>query len=131
MTQRKKTAETAEGAPIPPSTLEQLMRNARITPILFNAPGRPLRCGRTRRTVNSAQLKALQLRDKGCIGCGAHPSICQAHHTTPWAQGGTTNLDNLTLVCYQCHHKIHDNNWQIILKNNKPTLQPPNPHNYN
>ncbi|MDE0269079.1 MAG: DUF222 domain-containing protein [Acidimicrobiaceae bacterium] len=129
VTNRQGIAEIAGGNPIPPSVLERLMCNARITGLLFNGPGRPLWCGRTRRTVNSAQLKALQLRDKSCIGCGAHPSICQAHHIVPWSQGGTTDLDNLALVCYQCHHKIHDNSWQITTHNGKLHLQPPNPHN--
>lgn len=128
-TNRQGIAEIAGGTPIPPSVLERLMCNARITGLLFNGPGRPLWCGRTRRTVNSAQLKALQLRDKKCIGCGAHPSMCQAHHIVPWSQGGRTDLDNLTLVCYQCHHKIHDNNWQIVTENDKLHLRPPNPHN--
>ncbi len=30
-----------------------------------------------------------------------------------WSHGGTTNLNNLALVCDRCHHKIHDQHWQV------------------
>ena len=111
--------EIAGGGTIPPSVFEWLLCNASVTGVLFDGPGRPLWCGRSRRTVNGAQLKALKLRDRGCIGCGAHPSICQAHHIVPWSQGGKTDLENLVLVCYECHHNIHDKGWKVTT--NSPT----------
>ncbi|MDE0267410.1 MAG: DUF222 domain-containing protein [Acidimicrobiaceae bacterium] len=106
--------EVMGAGPIPPSVFDRLMCDARVTGLLFDGPGRPLWCGRSKRTVNAAQLKALRLRDRECVGCGADPSMCQAHHIVPWAQGGKTDIESLVLVCYQCHHKIHENNWQII-----------------
>ena len=124
--------ELVDGTPIPPSILDRLMCSSpRLTGLLFNGPGRPLWCGRSKRVVTAAQLKALKLRDRNCVGCGAHHSMCQAHHIIPWSKGGKTNLDNLVLVCYECHHKIHDNNWQITTQNNRFILQPPNPKTQN
>ena len=124
-------AEIAGGGPVPPSVLERLLCNARITGLLFNGPGLPLWYGRSRRTATTAQLKALRLRDRSCVGCGAHPDTCQAHHIVPYSQGGNTDIGNLVLVCYTCHHRIHENNWQITTTpNGQHNLQPPNPTNH-
>ena len=38
---------------------------------------------------------------------------CQAHHIVHWADGGPTSVDNMVLLCSKCHHKVHDNDWQI------------------
>ena len=34
-------------------------------------------------------------------------SIYHVHHDVPYSEGGTDNLDNLELVCPNCHMKIH------------------------
>ncbi|MDE0607357.1 MAG: HNH endonuclease signature motif containing protein [Acidimicrobiaceae bacterium] len=52
-------------------------------------------------------------RDQHCIGCEANPLWCRAHHIIWWRNGGATDLDNLVLVCDDCHHKIHDHGWQV------------------
>jgi hypothetical protein len=38
---------------------------------------------------------------------------CQAHHIHHWADGGLTNLSNLCLLCWGCHHRIHHYGWQV------------------
>ena len=42
--------------------------------------------------------------------CGAPASRCEAHHLLPWEAPakGETNINNLALVCEDCHHHIHD-----------------------
>lgn len=32
-------------------------------------------------------------------------SMCEVHHIHEWADGGTTDIDNLTLVC-PSHHRL-------------------------
>lgn len=30
-----------------------------------------------------------------------------------WADGGTTDLDNLALLCARHHHTVHDQHWTL------------------
>lgn len=64
--------------------------------------------GRARRTPSVAQLRALHLRDQGCRapGCG-RTRFLHAHHVRPWSRGGTTDLENLVLLCGGCHRAVH------------------------
>ncbi len=112
--------------PVPPAVLERIACDAQLTGILFNE-GKPLYHGATVRTATTKQWRALIARDGGCIGCGAEPSRCQAHHIIPYAQTRRTDIENLVLVCWRCHHNIHDHNWRITHRQGKPALQPPDP----
>ena len=110
--------------PVPPTVLERIACDAELTGVLFS-DGKPLHHGATVRTATKAQWRMLIARDGGCIGCGAEPRWCQAHHIVPYAQSRRTDIDNLVLVCWRCHHNIHDHNWQITHRHGKPALQPP------
>ena len=112
--------------PVPPAVLERIACDAHLTGVLF-ANGKPLHHGSTVRTATTAQWKMLIARDRGCIGCGAEPSRCQAHHIVPYAQSRRTDIENLVLVCWRCHHNIHDHNWKVTHRNGKPALEPPDP----
>lgn len=70
----------------------------------------PLHVGRSARTLSGAQFKALVARDRTCIVAGCHrpPAQCAGHHVQHWADGGTTDLDNLVLLCHAHHHDHHD-----------------------
>ena len=120
-------AEIAGGEPLPASVLEQLTCNASLTGLLFSTTGVPLWRGRSVRCATPTQMKTLITKYGGCIGCGAHPTMCQAHHIKPVSQGGTTDIDNMTLVCWNCHNNIHHHNWQTTNQHGHLTLQPPNP----
>ena len=91
------------------SELERLGCDADIYGIIFDGRGVPLHHGRRTRTVSPQQWRALVARDRGCVICGAAPSLCQAHHVRYWMLGGRTDIDNLALVCHQHHRWIHDN----------------------
>jgi len=67
----------------------------------LGSQGQPLDVGRTKRLVTPALLAALWARDKGCTypSCGRPPQWADAHHVTHWADGGTTCLLNLALLC--------------------------------
>ena len=102
-----------DGTPIPARTLRRLACDAQILPAIFKGGSQPLDLGRARRAANTAQRAALVARDKHCIGCGAQADWCQAHHIVHWQHGGPTNLDNLCLLCSRCHHRVHDQDWQV------------------
>ena len=39
--------------------------------------------------------------------------MCHAHHTTPWAKGGKTKLDDAVLLCPRHHTLSHDTRYQL------------------
>ncbi len=112
--------------PVPPAVLQRIACDAQLTGLIF-ADGKPLYHGATVRTATTKQWRALIARDGGCIGCGAEPNRCHAHHVIPYAQSRRTDIENLVLVCWRCHHNIHDHHWQVTHQNGKPALKPPDP----
>ncbi|MCM1012566.1 MULTISPECIES: HNH endonuclease signature motif containing protein [unclassified Brevibacterium] len=80
------------------------------------------------RHATPRQLAILGARDKGCTfpGCETPPGWCDAHHVFPWALGGRTDLNNLTLVCSMHHHLIDRSEWEtIMLKDGRAAWIPP------
>lgn len=118
-------SQLATGEPLPPSVLDLLSCNAALTGVLYGSAGTPLWRGTTKRTATAAQLRALIARDGGCIGCGCHPALCQAHHIRPVALGGLTTIANMTLLCWDCHNKVHYNQWAVRRRNGRLLLEPP------
>lgn len=116
--------------PITDNELRKLAVDADIIPAVFNTKTRNLWLGRKQRNSTNTQRLALIARDRNCIGCGANPLWCQTHHIKYWSHGGQTNIDNLVLICNQCHNKIHKHNWQIHQhpQTKKHTLHPPPQH---
>ena len=120
-------ARLADGTPIPVTELRDLAVDANILPSIFNSETQNLWLGRSRRTASEAQRIALTARDEHCIGCEANPLWCRAHHIIWWSHDGKTDFNNLLLVCDGCHHKIHDQGWQVHQhpKTRKFYLKPP------
>ena len=118
-------SQLATGEPLPTSVLELLACNASLTGVLYGTAGTPLWRGTTKRTATAAQLKALIARDGGCVGCGCHPALCQAHHIKPASQGGPTTISNMVLLCWNCHHKVHHNQWTVARRHRRFDLLPP------
>ena len=115
-----------DGTPIPTRKIRDLACDAEILPGIFRRASQPLDLGRARRIASPAQRIALVARDRKCIGCGASAAWCQAHHITPWAAEGKTDLDNMCLLFSRCHHKVHDNGWKVRrTTTGQYTLRPP------
>ena len=119
-------AEILGSGPIPPSALQRLCCNADLSVVLFADKLTPLYETTPSRAPTAAQRRALVARDGACIGCGAAPRQCEAHHIIPWACRGKTRIDNLVLVCWHCHDLIHDHNWRVIRQGDRYRLHPPN-----
>ncbi len=108
-------ARLVDGTPLSVEELLGLACDARILPAVFRGKSEPLWLGRGRRHASSRQRAVLAVRDKGCVGCGASANWCQAHHITHWEHGGTTDLDNLCLLCSHCHHHlVHTKGAQVV-----------------
>ncbi|GGG17567.1 hypothetical protein GCM10007304_34570 [Rhodococcoides trifolii] len=100
--------------------------DAHIDPIVVDGAGVPLAMGRTVRTVTADQRTAVTVRDRCCIMCGRPPQWCQVHHLVHWAHGGPTDLDNLALLCGECHRHVHQHGWEIVLGDDRhPRIIPP------
>ncbi len=78
----------------------------------------PLDVGAATQTIPGHLRRAVTLRDRHCRfpGCDQPPAACQPHHIVPRAQGGTTSLTNMMLLC-SFHHLIavHRWGWAITL----------------
>ncbi|WP_162606728.1 HNH endonuclease signature motif containing protein, partial [Jiangella asiatica] len=121
-------AATMWGTPITPEALRRLACDAGITRVLTDPHGVPLDVGRQHRTVTSAQWIALVARDKGCAfpGCSRPAAWTQAHHIRHWADGGTTDLHNLVLVCGHHHRAVHHRGWAVRIGGDRhPEFVPP------
>lgn len=106
---------TTTGAPLTPATIRRLACDAEVIPTVLSTEGVVLDQGRRRRTATAAQRSALILRDRHCVfpDCDRPPSWCQVHHLKPWHQGGSTDLDNLALICSTHHHLVHEGGWVL------------------
>ena len=107
-------AEIAGGGVIPPSVLEEYFCNARIKGVVFSHEGLPLWHSHPKRLATKAQVSALRALYGACGGCGADMWVCQAHHIRPVSQGGPTNIDNMMLLCWACHQKVHHHGWRVV-----------------
>ena len=107
-------AEIAGGGVIPPSVLEEYFCGARIKGVVFSHEGLPLWHSHAKRLATKAQVSALRALYGACAGCGADMWVCQGHHIKPVPQGGPTNIDNMMLLCWACHQKVHHHSWQVV-----------------
>lgn len=115
------------GEPLSAADARRIACDAGIIPIVLGSQSQPLDVGREERLVTPALRRALIARDGGCVipGCGAPPGHCDAHHLIHWADGGSTSINNLALVCPPHHRAIHRNTWHLTITNGQ--VQPTRP----
>ena len=122
-------ATTDDGLRLSVAAVRRLACDAEIIPVCLGADGEVLDVGRTSRLVTPALWRALVARDKHCAhpGCTRPPVMCHAHHIVHWADGGTTSLDNLVLVCGEHHRVLHHTPWRVRLDptDQRPEFLPP------
>jgi len=107
--------ELTETGVITPQAARRLACDAAVTPMITNNLGAPIDIGRRTRSIPPAIRRALTARDGGCTapGCGRPARWTDAHHIVHWADGGPTNLTNLTLLCRQHHRQAHEGAFQL------------------
>jgi hypothetical protein len=98
-----------------PDAVSRLACDATVRRLLVDPAGIPLDLGRDVRVYTPTQRRALAARDGGCRfpGCHRPPAHTDAHHLTPWAQGGQTDLTNGLLLCRHHHRTVHEGGWAI------------------
>ncbi|MBG6226409.1 hypothetical protein IWX63_003007 [Arthrobacter sp. CAN_A2] len=115
------------GGPVTAHTVRKIACDADIIPIVLGGHGEIFDVGRARRLFGVAQRRALVARDRGCAfpGCTVPAVWSEAHHITPWAVGGTTDVSNGCLLCSFHHRLIERGNWTIQTKHGIPWFTPP------
>lgn len=109
-------AVTIDGVdqPLPAGAVRRLACDLQVIPVVLGGDSVVLDWGRDKRGFTRAQKLALALRDGGCACCGAPVAWTEVHHIRWWSRhGGRTDLDNGVLLCTACHHRLHDDGWEI------------------
>ena len=104
------SASLDTGGALSAAEARRLACEAGIIPAVLGTTSEVLDLGRTARFHTKAMRLAMAIRDGGCVaeGCNRPPHQTHAHHLTPWAHGGHTNVDDGCLLCDQHHQQVHD-----------------------
>lgn len=107
-------AEIEDGTVIHNETARRLLCNARVQAVIEDGRERAVEVGRMSREPSAWMMRQLRYRDHECRfpGCGGR-RFTQAHHIVWWERGGSTELENLVLVCTFHHKLVHEYGWQV------------------
>ncbi len=102
--------------PISSAAVERLACDCSVTRVLLDSESSVIDVGRSKRVVSGPARRALNARDGSCRwpGCDRPASWSAAHHVVHWTHGGTTDLDNLVLLCHRHHRMVHEGKWQLV-----------------
>ena len=108
-------ATTETGEQLSATAFRRICCDADVIPAVLGTTSEVLDVGRTQRLVTTAIWKALVARDQHCRfpHCTRPPLMCHAHHIQHWADGGSTSLGNMILLCGHHHRLIHAGPWTI------------------
>ena len=120
-------AEVEFSLPVSSKTVERLACDSSITRVLLDQESVVIDVGRAKRVVSGPARRALNARDQHCTwpGCDRPASWSAAHHVVHWTHGGTTDLDNLVLLCHRHHWMVHEGGWQLVRADDSILTIPP------
>jgi hypothetical protein len=111
--------------PISARTCSALACSCGYAPIVLGENGEPLYLGKHKRFFTEAQMRALAVRDGGCVwpGCGAPAAWAEGHHVDEYEKDdGPTDIDNGVLLCRYHHHKLHRSGFQLKMFDARPHM---------
>ncbi|MBO0727823.1 MAG: DUF222 domain-containing protein, partial [Acidimicrobiaceae bacterium] len=97
-----------DGSPVHPADGAAACCDASTVTHTVAEDGEPLHLGRKTRTWNTAQRRAISVRDGGRCrfpGCGC--TYYDIHHLRPWDAGGLTDTANGLCGCRRHHRLLH------------------------
>jgi hypothetical protein len=102
-----------DGPALAPETARRLACDASVR-LLHERSGELLDLGRKTRKISFRLRQALKRRDRGCCypGC-TNARYLHAHHIDHWTTGGSTNRDNLILLCTRHHRLVHEGGYTV------------------
>jgi len=103
-----------QGPALSGDTARRLSCDAPVVMMTEGQDGSPLAVGRKSRRVSTALYRALRARDQTCTfpGCTRKRQL-KVHHIEHWAEGGKTDLENLTLACSYHHYMVHEGGFTV------------------
>src|SRR5205809_4366765 len=109
-------AEMEFSLPISSMSVQRMACDCSVTRVLLSQESVTIDVGRSKRVISGAARRALAARDGHCRwpGCERPASWCDGHHLVHWIHGGTTDLDNLVLLCRRHHRMVHEGGWQLV-----------------
>jgi 5-methylcytosine-specific restriction endonuclease McrA len=102
-----------DGPRVSAETSQQLACDATRVVMKHDEDGRLVEVGARTRTIPPALRRALHHRDRTCRFPGCGLPFGQGHHVRHWAQGGSTTLSNLALLCRRHHRAVHEEGYQV------------------
>jgi 5-methylcytosine-specific restriction endonuclease McrA len=96
--------------------------------IVMAGASQPLDVGRRTPVVPPGMRRAVIARDRRCRfpGCDRPPPWADAHHVVHWADGGSTALANLLLLCRPHHRSVHERGgFRLDLHDGVPVFRRP------
>jgi hypothetical protein len=107
-------AEMEFSLPVSSKTVERWACDCSVTRVLIQ-DSVVIDVGRAKRVISGPTKRALRARDGHCVwpGCDRPASWSDGHHLVHWIHGGSTNLENLVLLCHRHHRMVHEDHWQI------------------
>jgi len=110
--------------PISAATVEEIVCGQGLAKVIVGENGEPLYLGRHKRYFTSQQMRALAVRDGGCVwpGCSAPASWAEGHHVVPWKDDGPTDIDNGALLCPYHHRKLHRSGFRLRMIDARPHM---------
>ncbi|MBB5639644.1 HNH endonuclease signature motif containing protein [Cryobacterium roopkundense] len=107
--------------PISAGTARKMAAEACLIPMVLGGKSEVLDFGLRKRLFTTAQKLAAIERDGGCAtaGCNRPPSYAEGHHIRWYkAHDGPTNQANCVMLCSACHHRIHREGWDVVVRDN-------------
>ncbi len=96
------------------ATVRRIACDATIILAVDDDVGHTMYEGRAYRVPTETQRREITRRDRHCRFPGCTNAIfSNAHHVAPWKAGGTTDVDNLALLCEHHHHRVHSRQWTV------------------
>ncbi|SOJ54331.1 hypothetical protein MSIMFB_01828 [Mycobacterium simulans] len=119
---------TGGGTLLPMSEVIRLGRHASHYLAIFDM-GKAIALYHTKRLASPGQRIVLYAKERGCTapGCDVPGYYCEVHHCTPFAQCGTTDVNDLTFACGS-HHPLAETGWTTRKNANGDTEWIPPPH---
>ena len=111
--------------PISIDTARRLACDASVMRVVLSERSEPLDVGRRSKVVPPSLRRAVIVRDRHCRfpGCDRPQTWCDAHHVVHWADGGSTALSNLILLCRQHHRAIHAGRARLDMDDGLPVFR--------